>query len=190
MFKTFFDYVNAIYPLSAEMMEALEKSFEIISVPKRHLLLKDGETCDYTYLLLKGLVRMYYIKDGEEICSLFIEEKYMFNAPDSFYVRKPGYIYIETLEPSTLARLHYDNMQRLFQAHPELNFIGRVITEKNFVKSEERLYLLRKQTAEERYIYFSDRYPKLLQKVQLKYIATYLGLTLETLSRIRNKIRH
>ncbi len=189
MLQTLFNYISNIHPISEEITRELDRCFEIIEVPKREFLLREGETCDYLYVVLSGLLRMYYVKDSEEICSLFIEEKYLFHSPHSFYRRKRGYEYIETLEPCKLARIHYDKLQQLYTSYPELNFIGRVITENYFVKSEERLYLLRKQTAEERYVYFSDRYPTLLQRVPLKYIASYLGLTLETLSRIRNKIR-
>jgi CRP-like cAMP-binding protein len=189
MLTTLFNYINSIHPLSEGAIQQLERCLEIIEVPKRHMLLNDGEVCNYMYVVLDGLVRMYYVKDDDEVCSLFIEEKYLFNAPYSFYKRKPGYEFIETLEPSTLARIHYDRLQELYKSFPELNFIARVITENYFVKSEERLFLLRKQTAEERYNYFISRYPTLLQRVPLKYIASYLGLTLETLSRIRNKIR-
>jgi CRP/FNR family transcriptional regulator, anaerobic regulatory protein len=189
MLKTLISYITNIHPLNEEIIRALEQNFELVEFPKRHIIIKDGDTCNYLYLVLSGLVRMYYIKNDEEVCSMFIEEKHLFHVPNSFYKRKPGYQYVETLEPCTLARIHFDRLQMLYKTFSELNFIGRVITENYFVKSEERLYLLRKQTAEERYIYFSDRYPTLLQKIPLKYIASYLGLTLETLSRIRNKIR-
>ncbi len=189
MLQTLFNYISNIHPLDDEITQALDLNFEIIEVPKRYMILKDGDTCDYLYLVLSGLVRMYYIKGDEEVCSLFIEEKHFLHVPNSFYKRKPGYQYVETLEPSVIARVHFDKLQHLYKTYPELNFIGRVITENYFVKSEERLYLLRKQTAEERYNYFIERYPSLLLRVPLKYIASYLGLTLETLSRIRNKIR-
>ncbi len=189
MLSTLYDYIRNIHPINEEITDALDNSFEIIDVPKRHLLLKEGDTCHYLYLVLDGLVCIYHIEGDEEVSSLFIEEKYLFNSPQSFYLRKPGYEFIETLEPTTLARIHYNDLQKLYQAFPELNFIARVITENYFVKSEERLYLLRRKTAEERYRYFIDRYPTLLQRVPLKYIASYLGITIETLSRIRNKIR-
>ena len=189
MLQTLFSYINNIHPIGDEVIAEIERCFEITKVPKKHLLLRDGETCTYLYLLVSGLVRMYYVKDEEEVCSLFIEEKHLFHAPDSFYSKRPGYQYLETMEPCTIARISYDKLKQLYLNFPELNFIGRVITENYFVKSEERLYLLRRQTAEERYVYFTDRYPTLLQKVPLKYIASYLGITLETLSRIRNKIR-
>ena len=189
MLQPLYEQIRKIHPVSEEAAHALGKCFEIIEAPKKHLLLRDGETCEHHYFVLKGLARMYYIKDGEEVCSVFIEENYFFNAAQSFYPRKPGYEYIETIERSTVARIHYDDLQGLYQAYPELNIIAWVITEYYLVKSQERLFLLRRQTAEERYIYFIEHYVTLQQRVPLKYIASYLGLTLETLSRIRNKIR-
>jgi CRP-like cAMP-binding protein len=96
---------------------------------------------------------------------------------------------LQAVVPTTLARIHYNRLQQLYDLYPALNYVGRVITERYFVKSEERLQLLRKQSAEERYHYFAEAYPELLLKMPLKYIASYLGITNETLSRIRNKIR-
>jgi CRP-like cAMP-binding protein len=135
MLDTLLNYINNIHPLTNEVVEELDRNFEIIEVPKRHLLLKEGEVCDYLYVVIKGLVRMYYIKEEEEICSLFIEEKYLFHSPFSFYMRKPGYEFIETMEPCTLGRIHADRLQKLYVAFPELNFVARVITESYFVKS-------------------------------------------------------
>ncbi len=189
MLSGLYKYMNAIHPLRDEIIQEFERCFEYVDFPKGHRLLRDGEVCNYTYVIISGLVRMYYIKDGVEISSMFIAENAPFNAPDSYYSRKPGYLYIDTIEPTRIARIHYNQLQNMYLKFPELNFVGRVITENYFVISEERLYLLRKQSGEERYSYFLGHYPGLLRRVPLKYIASYLGLSFETLSRIRNKIR-
>ncbi len=188
MLSKLYGYMNSIHPLDDEIIREFDRCFEFIEVPKHHYLLREGDVCDYTYVLLKGLVRIFYIKDHEEISSLFIEAKYLFNSPDSYYSRTPGYTNIETLQPSKLARIHYNALQLMYKKFPTLNYVGRVITENYFVKSEERLYILRKQTAEERYSYLIEHYPSLIQSVPLKYISSYLGITCETLSRIRNRI--
>lgn len=188
MLQPLFQLMNSIRPVSEELTEVLAQNLEIIEVPKRHILLRDGQRCDYIYVVIKGLLRMYYIKDGEEICSRFMDENLMAMSVNSFYSRNPGYEYIETLEPCTLARIHYDNLQKIYNGHDEFNYTARVITEMYFIRSEERLYLIRKHSAEERYVYFIEHYPELLQRVPLMYIATYLGITLETLSRIRKKL--
>ncbi len=188
MLNSLFGFMNAIRPLSDELKEVLTENLEIIEVPKRTLLLKDGQTCDHIHVVIKGLLRMYYIKDGEEVCSRFMEETRMAMAVGSFYTRKPGYEYIETLEPCVLARIHYDRLQAIYKEHDEFNYIARAITEVYFIRSEERLFLLRRQSAEERYLYLRAHHPELLLRVPLTYIASYLGISLETLSRIRKKL--
>ncbi len=188
MLENLFKYINTIRPITDEIKEVLTRDFEIIEVPKKHMLLKDGQVCDYIFIVVSGLLRKYYIKDGEEVCSLFMDENRLTMCVNSFYNRIPGYEYIEAMEPSTIARIHYTKLQNIYKEHEYFNYIARVITEQYFIRSEERLYLLRKQSAEERYVYFVDHYPSIMQRVPLKYIATYLGLTLETISRIRKKL--
>lgn len=188
MLSTFFDNINNIYPVTSSLKETLEKELEILEYPAKHTLLREGQRCDHVYIVLKGLLRAYYIKDDAEICSRFMEEDRIVISVNSFYTRKPGYEFIETLEPSTLARIHYDRLQQIYRDYIEFNFIARSLTEHYFTESEQRLYLLRKQTAEERYLFFMQNNSSLMQRVPLKYIATYLGMNLETLSRIRKKI--
>ena len=188
MLTTFINHINSIYPVSPVLKEALERELEIVDYPTKHQLLREGQRCDYVYVVLDGLLRSYYLKDDAEICSRFMPEQHIVISVNSFYTRKPGYEYIETLEPSTLARIHYDRLQQLYKDHMEFNYITRILTEHYFTLSEQRLYLLRKQTAEERYRFFLDNYAPLMQRVPLKYIATFLGMNLETLSRIRKKI--
>lgn len=182
------DFVKAIAPVDHALQEAIRERMELLEVSKKDLLLREGQRCDYIYVVLKGLMHMYYIKDGEEISSRFIQEMEISTSIISFYGRNAGYEYLEALEPSLLARIHYDRLQELYMLFPQFNFIGRGLTERYYVKSEERLYLLRKHSAEERYCYFVDNYPSFYQRVPLKHIASYLGLTLETISRIRKKL--
>ncbi|MBE2289811.1 MAG: Crp/Fnr family transcriptional regulator [Chitinophagaceae bacterium] len=189
MLQPFYNYMNDIRKLDADVIRSFDEGCEYIDVARNEYLLRDGEVCNYLYIITEGLVRMYYIKEDEEISSMFLEPFAPFTAPDSFYSRKPGYMCLQAVVPTRLARIHYHRLQQLYDQHPDLNYVGRVITERYFVKSEERLQLLRKQSAEERYQYFAEAYPELLLKIPLKYIASYLGITNETLSRIRNKIR-
>ncbi len=188
MLSPLFNFISNIKPISNELKELLAQKLEIIEVPKKTLLLREGQTCNHIHVVVSGLLRMYYMKDGEEVCSRFIDESLMAISVKSFYSRQPGDEYIETLEPCILARIHKDELELIYKEHDEFNYIARVITEQYFIRSEERQYLLRKQSAEERYLYFMDNYPHLLQRVPLTYIASYIGLTLETLSRIRKKI--
>ncbi len=188
MLDKLFGYMNTIRPISEELKEVLTMNLEIIELPKKHLLLKEGETSDYIYVVIKGILRMYYLKDEIEVCSRFMEENRMAMSVNSFYSRTPGYEYIETLEPCILARISYERLHKIYNKHDEFNYIARCITEAYFIRSEERLYLIRKKSAKERYLYLSERYPEILQRVPLTYIASYLNLTLETISRVRKNI--
>ena len=188
MLQEFLRYINTIYPVSEALQDGLMKQAEIITFPRKTTLLREGERADYVWMVLHGMMRSYYLKDGLEICSSFMKEDHLVISVSSFYSRKPGYEWIETLEETTVARLHYDELQKLLHQHIEFNFIVRVLTESYAMLSEERLYLLRKQTAEERYLYILNNDPELLNRVPLKYIATFLGMNLETLTRIRKKI--
>lgn len=188
MLTDFLKYIHAIYPVSEALQEDLLKRTELIELPKRTHLLREGQRADYVWMVMQGLMRSYYIKDDQEICSSFMQEQHLVVAVNSFYQRKPGYEFIETLEDTVLARIHHDSLQQLYREHLEFNYIVRVLTERYTLRSEERLFLLRRQTAEERYLYVLEHDPELVQRVPLKYIATYLGMNLETLSRIRKKI--
>lgn len=188
MLQDFLRHIHTIYPVPEALKEDLIFSTEIVEVPKRTCLLREGQRADYVWMVLEGLLRAYYLKDGLEICSSFMQEEHLIVSVNSFYNRQPGYEFIETLEDSVVARIHYDQLQQLYKKHLEFNFIVRVLTERYTMLSEERLFLLRKQTAEERYIHLLQHDPALLQRVPLKYIASFLGMNLETLSRIRKKI--
>jgi CRP/FNR family transcriptional regulator, anaerobic regulatory protein len=181
-------HLHQIKPLEPALHSRLINDLEIVEVPKKTMLLRDGQVADYLYVVLSGLLRSFYIKDGAEVCSRFMKENHIVVSVNSFYVRKPGYEFIETMENSTLARIHYDKLQQLYKDHDSFNYTARVLTEQYFALSEQRLYLLRKQKAEERYLFFLENYADLMNRVPLQYIATFLGMNLETLSRIRKKL--
>lgn len=188
MLEQFVKHITNIYPISDALKERLENELEIVELPKRAHILKDGERCGHIAFVLQGLLRAYYIKDDEEVCSRFMHENHICFSVISFYTQKPGYEYIETLEPTVLARISFDQLQRIYKEHIEFNFVTRVWTEHYCSMTEQRLYSLRKQTTEERYRFFTENFPTLVNRVPLKYIASYLGMNMETISRIRKKL--
>jgi CRP-like cAMP-binding protein len=188
MLTALFAHLDSIQPLSDELRKRLTSDIEIVEVNKKHLLLREGERNDYLFVVLKGMLRSYYIRDGEEITNRFMVERHIVVSVNAFYARKAGYEFIEATEDSVLARIHYDKLQRLYRDFVTFNFTARVLTEHYLTITEERLFLLRKQKAEERYKYFLAHYPELLQRASLGHIASYLGMNLETLSRTRKKL--
>ena len=181
------DYCNSIYPMPDELVSDLLKYSVIKEYKKDEFILKEGIVSNYTSWILKGLTRSYYLKDTEEVTTKFLWEGAAITSVYSYYSRKPGNENIIALEDTTLASIHYDHMQYLYKKHPAFNFIGRVITEKYLYMLEIEVYNLRKQKAEDRYQFIVKHFPHLLQRVPLKHLATYLGMNLETLSRIRGR---
>jgi CRP/FNR family transcriptional regulator, anaerobic regulatory protein len=182
-------YFSSITPLSPEALQFFETHLIHRSLPAKEMMLQSGQTANHAFYIVKGLARAYYVKDGNEITTRFMDEKFIITSFISFYNRKPGQEYIETLEPIELIGMDYDNLQYAYDHFPEVNTIGRKLTERYFYLSELRVWMLRKLTAEERYQQFVEMHANLLQRVPLKYIATYLGMSVETLSRIRRQKR-
>jgi len=189
MLSPVIDYFNSITPLPPELVDDIIKYAIIKEYKKNEFILKAGKVSNYTSWIVKGLVRSYYIKDIEDITTKFLWDGAPITSVYSYYSRKPGNENIVALEDTTLASLHYDHMQYLYKTYPAFNVIGRVITEQYLYMLEIEVYNLRKQKAEDRYQFIVKHFPHLLQRVPLKYLATYLGINLETLSRIRGKAR-
>jgi CRP/FNR family transcriptional regulator, anaerobic regulatory protein len=187
MIEKMFSSLARLYPLNEEIKECLTAVTVIKDYPKKSLLLQEGQTAHYAYFVLKGLARAYHITDGKEITTRFMDEGFIITSWLSFYTQKPGDEFIETMEDSILGCIHYDQIQKMYRDIAEFNIIGRKLAEYFFFLSEQRTKMLRKHTTEERYRFFLKQHPDLLQRIPLKYIATYLGMNEETLSRVRNK---
>lgn len=187
MIEPVIDYFNSITPLPEELVKEIIHYTEVREYKKEDFILRAGKISNHTSWILKGLIRSYYERDGEEITTKFLWEGAPVTSVYSYYNRKPGNENIVALEDTLMASMHYDHMQELYKKYAAFNIIGRVITEKYLYMLEIEVYNLRKQKAEDRYDFIVKHFPHLLQRVPLKYLATYLGMNLETLSRIRAK---
>lgn len=178
---------NSIIPLSMSLKERLSETLQTKDFKKNQLVLREGQVCNYIYFIENGFLRSYYLKDGKEITAWFMKENDIIISVNSFFKREPGYEYIQTIEDSTLHYIHYDELQKIYKDFVEFNIVGRVLTEMYYTLSEERLYGMRSQTAEERFAFLLDKHPEIIQRTPRSYIASYLGISFETLSRIRIK---
>lgn len=156
-------------------------------VTKGTLLLKQGEICRYIYFIKEGFARGFYYQDGKEFTLWFGLENDIISSMYSFVCQKKSFESIEIMENSVLYCLEYAQLQRLYKQHIEINLIGRLFTEKYYIRLEERVMSLQFQTAQERYNQIIKTNPRLIQRATLGHIASYLGITQETLSRIRAK---
>jgi CRP-like cAMP-binding protein len=182
-------YCKNIHPLSIELENALVESSIRKTYKAGEYLLKQGTVANYATYIVSGLVHSFYVRDIEEITTKFLAEGSIITSIYSFYSRKAGKENIIALEDTELICVHYNAMQKMLNEFAEFNFIVRVITEQYLFFSEIEIYNLRKQNAEERYRFFLKHHNALLQRVPLKYIASYLNMSIETLSRMRSKVR-
>lgn len=141
--------------------------------------------CNHIFFIEKGLVKTFYLKDGSEICSSFVKEFEVAISVKSFYTRQPGNEVIQALEDTTAHYLHYDDLQEIYRKHVEFNIVGRMLAEKHNVASEERLFLMRNKTAEARFSFILKHHPEMVQRIQKRDLASYLGISASTISRIR-----
>ncbi len=183
--KELLAFLDSIYPLSQQAREYLNQNLKEIEIPKKKFLLKQGRICHSIYFVETGLLRCFYTKNDKEVNSWFMKEHDVIFSVESFLSQSPSYENIQVLEDSLLHYITYDELQYLYNHCPEFNFIGRVLTEKYYKLSEQRLYSLRMQKANERYNFMMNHFPNIILRVPSKYIASYLGITEETLSRIR-----
>jgi CRP-like cAMP-binding protein len=182
-----FRILSSISPLSAPLQKRMGEYIILKTFPKKHLLLKEGEIAKQIFFICKGSARaFYYDKDGKEHTTWFMTENDLMISVYSFYRQAPALENIELLEDSVLLCMRYEKLQDIYQEFPEYNLQRRLFTEKYYIQSEERAIILRTKKPAERYQLLLESFPGILQKASLGQIASFLGIALETLSRIRS----
>lgn len=177
------EYLNSIFSLSSDLREHLIQILQSRTFLKKEFLLKSGRVSNKIFFIEKGLVRCFYEDHEKEVCSWFMKEGDCIISVESFFQQKESYENIQALEDTNAYYIDYNELQYIYQTFPEFNFIGRVLTETYYILSEQRLYSMRMHTASERYNFLMENLPELIQRVPSKYLASYLGIAEETLSR-------
>jgi len=178
--------LTAIYPLSEGLKTALYEQCNYKLLNRNEVLLREGETCQYLYFVHEGLLRAYHYEGDKEVTSWFRLEEDVVMSISGFYEQQPSDVTIEALEDTALLRLHYTDLQRIYAAFPEANTIGRMLMERYVQQSDERARMLC-MPARERYLYILERRPELVQRVSLFHLASYLDMTIWTLSKVRRR---
>ncbi|MEL6536872.1 MAG: Crp/Fnr family transcriptional regulator [Bacteroidota bacterium] len=156
--------------------------------PKKAVILKAGQTENYLSFIEKGIVRLYIPKEENDLTFGFCFEKQFISAYDSFLLRQPCPYQLQALAETTLWQISYPDLQEVYAKTETGNTIGRIAAENQFlIKSERELSLLN-ESAETRYVSLFKRRPNLIKEIPLKYIASYIGITPQALSRIRKRI--
>lgn len=188
MVNDLLDRLNGLaqpWEINGELAFHITNKAEVRNFSEGDHILKKGQICTGAYFLVKGLARSYYITDNKQITSRLMEEGFIITSWLSFYRQQPSNEFIIAMEDCDTVYLGFNTINELYEKFPLFNIIGRRQVEYSFCQAEIRTQMLRGLTAEQRYRFFCDNNPSLLRRVPLKYIASYLGMSDETLSRIR-----
>jgi CRP/FNR family transcriptional regulator, anaerobic regulatory protein len=180
--------LHGFKPMRKELEDALIKSFSPELIAKDSLILREGDVCKNLCLLADGILRMFHNIADKEITSRIMLKGHMAMSPGSFFTQTKSIESIEAVTESIVLRISFEQLQNIYDTFPEFNYHTRQIIEMYFYNQEQRLYMLRQQDALAKYTYFIDHYGDIMQHIPQKFIASYLNITPETLSRIRKKL--
>lgn len=186
--ENFFSTVSQYTSLSAQSKQELTARLKKQVLPKGHILVKPDTTCNFTYFIDSGLTRTFYLKDGKDITDWISDECSFASSIISFITRKPDRRGIELLENSVLYSLHYNDLEDLCKRYHDIETLFRKLVSLGLIQLQQKFDDLHFATALERYQVLMQTHPSFIQRVPLGMIASYLGITQETLSRIRSQI--
>lgn len=188
MFDRIRQYYERLMPgLSPGDWGALEQCLQLQQFRKGEFLIRNGEVSRTVSFINKGIVRLFYLSDGREICTGFVAENEYVSAYASFLTQTPSAENIEALEDTEVVQLSYTDMQRLYRSHPVYEKFGRKIAESLFIMVSMQTAGLLTLSPEERYRTITEQQPFIIQRVPQYMIASYIGITPEHLSRLRKK---
>jgi len=180
-------FLSQFTELTENAILAIENKVQKMELPKKHILLKKGKVCNYFYFVEKGLARNFFEEDGRELTNDIVLEGELLISFSSFISRQPSMETIELLEDSVLYAIHYDDLQQLYKTYPALEHTGRMIAEHYYNSLSTKNYRLKFSNTTERYEHLFNTKIEIVKRVPIGIIASYLGMSIETLSRIRSK---
>ena len=183
--KDFIEKIRKVYPLSDEALSLFIAETERVSFPKGHLLIRSDVKEKYSYFIIKGYARGIFYKEDRDVTIWFASSGMSLLSMNGYMFGSAGYENIELLESCDLLKISNDALNRLFDCNIELANWGRRMSDQIILELEklimERCFI----SASERYHLLIEQEPEILQKVPLRHIASYLGISQVSLSRIR-----
>lgn len=186
LFMTISDFLMSLVPFTSDELTDILMHFKKESVHKNQILVRQGEVCNSLYYVEQGMGRSYYLNEsGKEITQWFFGVGKFMTSVDSFFQQNPSLYDLEVLEDSILYQISKKDIDLLFDKYPKMEKLGRLATTEMLTRVVNKLNAIQFQTARERYDYMLAEFPDIAYQVPLGHIASYLGMTQETLSRIR-----
>ncbi|MEO6610782.1 MAG: Crp/Fnr family transcriptional regulator [Chitinophagaceae bacterium] len=188
--KLFREYLNKFAHLSeGEFDQYLLPVCKVRKFAKKEILTKEGEVEDYFNFITKGLLRKYYKKGNHQINTQISMEGHLIVSQESFHSRQPSEYFIETIEPSTVVSISYNDLEKVYSSSHRMEHLARLlITYAMVIKDRWQMQLV-KMTPRERFLNFVTKNPELMQRVPQKFLASYLNIKPETFSRFKHLIR-
>lgn len=180
--------INHFFPsLSEECKEDLISNGRILRLQKNHHLVREGQRNTKLYFILKGSARTYYLKDGRDITDWIALEGDFICSINSFFQNQSSELEIEVIENSSLFEISKETYLNLTEQHSEFDKLGKQIITETMLHLQRRIVSLQFESAEQKLKNLLLTRPEILDRVSLTHIASYLGMSLETLSRIKNR---
>ena len=171
--------------MTHEELDLLESILVPLKYGKNEMILREGETCTNIYWVVKGLVRQFYFKNGKEVTEYMATESSIVMCIESLFLEQPTHLQIKAIEPSVLIALPKVDLEAVAMKSVNIQILYRKILEESLILSQIHADMLRFESAQDRYQKLIKRQPQLVLRAPLVYIASYLQMTPETLSRVR-----
>lgn len=188
MLNAYFEALKSFSPLDDHSIELLKPQISIMESAKGDFILPEGVVCKHIFFLHTGFARQFYYKNGKEITEWFAAEKEFCFSIESYFEDAPSRITIQALENATVIALHRDALMELSKKNSQISQLALKMFATSLVFSQQRMETILFESAKDRYRHLLETKPKIIQKVPLAHIASFLGITQETLSRIRAKL--
>ncbi len=189
MTNNFKIFIQQITPISDKEFDETVIFFKEQTLKKGNLFVRKGKICKQIAFINTGVLRTFYLNDkAEEITSCFCTKNSLTTSYKSFILQQPSTLSIQALEDTELLVIDYEHLQKLYSTSIVWQNIGRAVAEKEYIVMEQYASVLNNETAKEKYLRLLKEQPNVLQKANIEDIASYLGITRRTLSRIRQEI--
>jgi CRP-like cAMP-binding protein len=171
--------------MTHEELDILESVLVPMKFAKNEVILKEGDVCENIYWIVKGLVRQFYFKNGKELTEYMAAENTIVMCIESLFREQPTNLQIMAIEPTLLYALPKAELEAVAMKSVNIQILYRKILEESLILSQVHADMLRFESAQDRYTKLVKRQPQLVLRAPLVYIASYLQMTPETLSRVR-----
>lgn len=184
--KKLIQYINKYTPLDDEVINELANRIEFENYKKNELILKEGNRAHKVWFIKSGLIRKFYLHEGKEITSWIHAENEMLTSMHSYFHNKPSKEYIQAIEDTELISITRENSLSLSK-YPQMELFSKELINIQFANIDEFTKKYNLMSAQEKYKTLTEVAPHIIQRAKLGYIASIMGVTQETLSRIRSK---